>query len=208
MTISAAALVTLWGDELPEVGRARLGNTQMPGRDEKASTKDLAAAALALTVWDLWSRGELGVAFERKKRLGVLATAKVTIQATAQSTSPLAAALTAAVTQPRSLTTALLGALGGEKIDPAGTVLSIIQGELVALGILINDGSSTTASLAKAMVGRSSVLAVSSGIEAQRPAWLDLKGRWTAWQQANPEDAALLVKQARSALAFASDSTN
>lgn len=208
MTISAAALVALWGDELPEVGRARLGNTQMPGRDVKASTKDLAASALALTVWDLWSRGEMGVAFERKKRLGVLATAKVTIQANVLATSPLAAALTAAVPQPRPLATALLSALGGEKFDPAGTVLSIIEGELIALGVLTHDGSSTRASLAKAMVGRSSVQAVPDGIQAQRAAWLDLQARWTVWQQAKPDDADLLLKQARSALASATDSTN
>ncbi|MCU1498474.1 MAG: hypothetical protein JWM47_2427 [Acidimicrobiales bacterium] len=207
MTISAAALVAIWGDELAEVDKARLGNTKMPGRDEKVSTRDLASAIVALTVWDLWSARALHVSFDRKKRLG-LNTAKVTIQATAAPAFPFAAALAGACHQPRRLEAALQDALGGEQADAASTVVNGVHGELVHAGVLVPTGDSTARSIAKAFVGASVLEAVPGATYAHRAAWEVLKSGWLQWQQANPADAQLLFKEARSAITYATASND
>lgn len=207
MTISAAAQVALWGDELAEVDKARMGNTKMPGREDKVSTKDLAAAMVALTVWDLWSARALHVGFERKKRLG-FTTAKVTLQATATPGFPFAAALAGACREPRRIEAVLQDALGGEQADAASTVVNRVQAELVDAGVLVPNGDSTARSIAKAFVGVSVLEAVPGAAQPHRAAWESLKSRWLEWQQANPADAELLVKEARSAITYATASND
>jgi hypothetical protein len=206
MTMSAAALVALWGDELAEVGQARMGNTQMPGREDKASTKDLAAAIVALTTWELWGAGVLGVSFERKKRLGLVTTTKVTLQANAPAATPFAAALAGACQQPRRLEAVLQDAIGGEQLDPAGAVLNQARAELVGAGVLVHSGDSAMRGLAKSFSGKSVFELVPGAAAPWRPTWDALLSRWLPWQQANAGDAEMLFGGARSALAYATSS--
>jgi hypothetical protein len=208
MTVSAAALLALWGDELAEVGRARMGNTQMLGREDKVSSKDLAAAIVALTVWEQWGAGVLGVTFERKKRLGLLNSSKLTVQAVGVAATPFASALVAACPEPRRLEVVLQAALGGEQMDPAGTVIGQARAELAQAGVVVHNGDSTVRALAKSFTGGSSFELVPGAAEPHRPAWEALLARWLPWQQANAADAEMLFAQARSAITYATASTD
>lgn len=201
MSISAAALVILFGDELDEVGTARLGTTTMPGREEKVSTKDLAAATIALTVWAESRSGALDLSIDRKKRLGLVPTTSVVLCATGQApTGRLAQALAAGAERPAKLEVTLRQALGGDSLDPSGAVLSLARGELNEAGILVAKEMSRSAAIGRALTGKDSAEAVPGAVDHLRPEWDVLQQSWSAWRTAQPDDAAALFKQAKNAL--------
>lgn len=202
MTLSAAALVALWGDELAEVGQARMGNTRMPGRATKASTKGLGTAAIALTVWDLWGTGALSWTFERVS-LGFIDTTTVTIHASGTPSTPFAAALAGACHEPRRIGPVLQDVLGGEQVDPAGKVLAHARAELADAGVLIHSGDSAARGLVTSLTGGSVFELVPGAADAHRPDWDALSSRWLTWRQTEPGGAQMLLDEARCALSHA-----
>jgi hypothetical protein len=202
--MSAGSLVALFGDELAEVGTARLGSITMPGRDVKVSSKDLATAALALTVWDLAEQRALSVRIEAKKRFLGNST-KLLVQAAATGDGFAGLLLNACreETDVRALAERMLG---GEAIDPSGRLLAIAHAELAGAGVLTPTVDGKAKTVLKAMTGKSLFESVPGADDWLRADWQELRGRWAAWAANDPDGHKRLLDAARKSIERATKS--
>lgn len=197
MAFSATGLVAVFGDELDEVGSARLG-MKMPGREVKVSTKDLAAAALAITVWDLVEQGQLGLRQETRKRL--LGKSTVVVLEARSTGHGFAGQLLAAALGGIDMRTVVERMLGGESLDPASRLVAMAHAELAEIGVMAASGDGRVKSVLKAVTGTSPFEMAPGNEAALRPDWDTLLARWRAWSAANADAHRQLLATARSAI--------
>lgn len=199
--MAGAELVTLFGNQLDEVSKARVGGVKVVG-GEKVSYRDLAQLLLALAVVEVVTTGAGSLAEEQIKGR-FRSRRELVLRATAAApgfTGVVAAAATGGV-EVKQLALAVIG----REVASAETVLvSQAHASLEGTGAVTKAGS--MGRKFGAALGMSSYDVDDRGAEHLHPEWERLRATWQGWRNAHPDLAKRLLADCKDALARATSS--
>lgn len=197
-----AELTALFGDELPEVGSARIGMVLASGT--KVSMRDVAQMLLAIAVAQLLDEGAAtATETEIKKRLRTRRT--LVLQAN-EAGEGMTAAVAAAARDGVPIDELAMRLLDGANAAPETSLIRLAQAQLEATGAVVQ-AKGAGRRFGK-MLGANPYEIEPEQAEALRPQWQALMEQWSGWKAANPELAERILDGCKTALGNSRDTSD
>lgn len=191
-------LVVLFGDELAEVGSARIGVRVVGGA--KVSAKDLAVALLAIGIADL--EGEELATLTESEQKKLFRTKRALALQTDAGGAGLTAAIAAAARAGMPVEALAPSLLGGRVSAPEMALIAIAKAHLESTGATVRVEEKGMRRIG-GKLGMSPFEIHEPSAEPLRGAWQALLRRWEAWRDRDPELAGRLLDACRSSISAA-----
>lgn len=193
--MAGAELVTLFGNELDEVGKARMGGLKVVG-SEKVSYRDVCQMLLAMAVAELVSSRAATLTEEDVKgRFRSRRALMLRASGDAAGFTGLVAQAAVGGVEVRDL---VLRMLGNQVASPDSVLVTRAHATLDGTGAVVKAGGMGKKLGAK--LGMSSYEVDDQGAQALRPEWERLRSTWREWSSANPALAKQLLDSCKDAV--------
>lgn len=205
---AGSELVVLFGDDLDEVSSARIGIRVAGGA--KVSARDVATMLLATAIADLLERGIATLQESEVKKM--LKTRKtLMLQGAEAGDAGDSAGLTAAVASAAKVGVPLeslaLRLLGEPAVAPEMALIAAARSSLTQTGAIVALEEKGLRRVA-GKLGASSFEIDEAAAESLRGRWQDLKSRWEAWRDRDPDLAKRLLDGCRRSIAAAAETVD
>ena len=188
-------LITLFGDDLAEIGSARIGVRVVGGT--KVGARELAQMLLAVGIADLLDRGVATLSERESKNL--FRSRRTLVVQSSEASDGFTRALAKVAREPVQVDQLAAHLLGGRVAGPELALIGMAHGHLEDSGAVTRaDGKAVRRVGTK--LGLSPFDINDAGAEALRPEWQQLRERWEAWKAANAERADQLLEACKKSL--------